>query len=65
MLTDRRSAGTEPLLLSKVGTMGRLFGDHREAAEGLAYRYRTGIPWRDLPGEAFGPQQIVLKRHEM
>lgn len=30
--------------------------------EGIIYRYRTGIPWRDLP-EVFGPWQTVWKRH--
>ena len=29
--------------------------------EGIAYRYRTGCPWRDLP-EEFGPWQTVWKR---
>ena len=27
------------------------------------YRYRTGIPWRDLPCERYGPWQTVWKRH--
>ena len=31
--------------------------------EGIAFRYRTGIPWRDLPRERFGPWQTVWKRH--
>ena len=30
--------------------------------EGIIYRYRVGIPWRDLP-ECFGPWQTVWKRH--
>jgi transposase len=30
--------------------------------EGIVYRYRTGIAWRDLPAE-FGPWQTVWKRH--
>ena len=30
--------------------------------EGISYRYRVGIPWRDLP-ECFGPWQTVWKRH--
>ena len=30
--------------------------------EGIVYRYRTGVPWRDLPRE-FGPWQTVWKRH--
>ena len=29
---------------------------------GIVYRYRTGVPWRDLPSE-FGPWQTVWKRH--
>ncbi len=31
--------------------------------EGIVYRYRTGISWRDLPREEFGPWQTVWKRH--
>src|SRR5699024_6763135 len=31
--------------------------------KGIVYRYRTGIPWRDLPREWFGPWQTVWKRH--
>jgi transposase len=30
--------------------------------EGIIYRLRTGIAWRDLP-EWFGPHQTVSKRH--
>jgi transposase len=30
--------------------------------EGIAWRYRTGSPWRDLPVE-FGPWQTVWERH--
>lgn len=30
--------------------------------EGVIYRFRTGIAWRDLP-EGFGPWQTVWKRH--
>ncbi|WP_420897851.1 transposase [Cryobacterium adonitolivorans] len=28
---------------------GRPFQDHRRVMEGIVYRYRAGIPWRDLP----------------
>ena len=31
-------------------------------AEGIVYRYRTGIAWRDLP-DAFGPWQTVWAWH--
>ena len=30
--------------------------------DGIIYRYRTGIAWRDLPPD-FGPWQTVWKRH--
>src|SRR3546814_496548 len=35
----------------------------RRVVEGIVYRYRTGIAWRDLPREEFGPWQTVWKRH--
>ena len=37
--------------------------DPRQVLEGIVYRYRTGIPWRDLPREEYGPWQTVWKRH--
>lgn len=36
--------------------------DHRQVVEGVIYRYRCGLAWRDLP-ESFGPWQTVWKRH--
>ena len=36
--------------------------DHRQVVEGVIYRYRCGIAWRDLPA-SFGPWQTVWKRH--
>ena len=30
--------------------------------EGIIYRYRCGIAWRDVPTE-FGPWQTIWKRH--
>jgi transposase len=38
------------------------FRDHRQVVEGIVFRYRTGVPWRDLP-ERFGLWQTVGKRH--
>lgn len=37
-------------------------GDDRQVVEGIIYRYRSGIPWRDLPAW-FVPWQTVWKRH--
>ena len=42
--------------------MGRPCTPHRPVVEGIVYRYRAGLPWRDLP-ERFGPWQTVWKRH--
>jgi transposase len=52
----------EPILPSSKGRVGRPWKDHRQALEGIAWRYRTGSPWRDLPVE-FGPWQTVWERH--
>jgi transposase len=51
------------LLPSNVGRRGHPFGNDRRVVEGIIFRYRTGIPWRDLPREQFGPWQTVWKRH--
>lgn len=48
---------------SSDGQRGRPFRDHREVVEGIIYRLRTGIAWRDLP-DSFGPWQTVWKRHK-
>ena len=40
----------------------RPWRDHRQVVEGIVFRYRTGVAWRDLPGR-FGPWQSVWKRH--
>ena len=51
------------MLPSNAGRRGHPFGDDRRVVEAIAYRYRTGIPWRDLPREVFGPWQTAWKRH--
>ena len=33
-----------------------------QAVEGILYRYRCRIAWRDVP-QQFGPWQTVWKRH--
>ncbi|MEU3847549.1 IS5 family transposase [Micrococcus terreus] len=63
VFTDEQWARIEPLLPSNQGRRGHPFGEHRRVVEGIAFRYRTGIPWRDLPRERFGPWQTVWKRH--
>ncbi|MEU5189041.1 transposase, partial [Streptomyces klenkii] len=36
-------------LLPEVGGPGGRWADHRIVVNGVLYRTRTGIPWRDLP----------------
>ncbi len=62
-LTDAQWEQIEPLLPSSLGRRGHPFWDNRKVVEGIIYRYRTGIPWRDLPREHFGSWKTVWKRH--
>jgi transposase len=61
VLTDAQWELIEPLMPSSEGKRGNRFRDHRTIVEGVAYRFRTGIAWRDLPAR-FGPWQTVWKR---
>jgi transposase len=63
VLTDAQWARVEPLMPSSDGQRGRPFRDHRQVIEGIVYRLRTGVAWRDLP-ESFGPWQTIWKRHK-
>jgi putative transposase len=63
VLNDEVWARIEPLLPSTRGRRGGRWRDHRQVIEAVAWRYRTGSPWRDLPAE-FGPFQTVWKRHD-
>jgi transposase len=62
LLTDEQWTRVGVLMPSPAAKGGRPFQDHRRMVEGIIYRYRAGIPWRDLP-ESFGPWQTVWKRH--
>ncbi|MBU8579423.1 transposase [Brevibacterium luteolum] len=62
-MTDEQWMRIEPLLPSNAGRKGHPFRGNRRIVEGIIYRARTGIPWRDLPRERFGPWQSVWKRH--
>ncbi|MFE7441580.1 IS5 family transposase [Streptomyces chartreusis] len=48
--------------LPRGGTRGGRWSDHRRVINGVLYRVRTGVRWRDLP-ERFGPWETVYKRH--
>jgi transposase len=62
VLSDAHWARIADLCPSSDGQRGRPFRDHRQVIEGIIFRYRTGVAWRDLPAE-FGPWQTVWKRH--
>src|SRR3954471_18825093 len=63
VLSDEAWARIEPLLPSSQGKRGGRWREHRQVVEAIAWRYRTGSPWRDLPQE-FGPWQTAWKRHD-
>lgn len=62
VLTDAQWVLIEPLMPSNEGRQGHPFAEHRRTFEGIVYKFRSGVPWRDLP-EHFGPWQTVWKRH--
>ena len=51
VLTDAQWQLIEPLMPSSDGKQGNQFRDHRQVVEGIIYRFRSGLAWRDLPGE--------------
>ncbi|MGI2068437.1 IS5-like element ISSod6 family transposase [Shewanella sp. MF08487] len=62
MLTDERWEKLFHLMKST----GRVYDkpEHRQTFEGILYRLRTGIPWRDLPKE-FGHWSTVFRRFHL
>ena len=59
-ISDEVWAVLEPLMPVPVGR-SRPWTDHRLAVEGMAWKYRTGAPWRDVP-ERFGKWNSIYKR---
>ena len=51
----------EDLLPGREGTVGVTAKDNRLFVEAVLYRYRTGIPWRDLP-KRFGDFRVAHTR---
>ncbi|WP_240636209.1 IS5 family transposase [Caldimonas tepidiphila] len=50
------------MLPGRAGHVGVTARDNRLFVEAVLYRYRAGIPWRDLP-ERFGDFRVVHTRH--
>ncbi len=60
-LTEYQWERIAPLLPGKIGDVGVTAKDNRLFVEAVVYRYRTGIPWRDLPAR-FGDFRVVHTR---
>ena len=53
-LTDKQWAALEPLLPKGVKAGRPPVWSRRQSIDGIRFRVRTGVPWRDLPVE-YGP----------
>jgi len=60
-LRDDQWERIRDLLPGRVGSVGVTARDNRMFVEAVLYRYRAGIPWRDLP-ERFGDGVQVQRR---
>lgn len=61
-LRDDQWERIKNLLPGREGTVGVTARDNRLFVEAVLYRYRAGIPWRDLP-ERFGDYRVIHTRH--
>ncbi len=61
-LRDDQWKRIEGLLPGREDTVGVTAKDNRLFVEAVLYRYRAGIPWRDLP-ERFGDYRVIRTRH--
>src|SRR5215210_5156345 len=57
---DDQWARIQDLLPGRVGHIGRTAKDNRLFVEAVLDRFRTGVPWRDLP-ERFGCGEFVAR----
>ena len=62
VISDQAWAGMEPLLPSTTGKRGGQFRDHRQVIEGMIFKSRPGVPWRDVSAR-YGPWQTLWYRH--
>ena len=61
-LRDDQWERIQHLLPGREGHVGGTAKDNRLFVEAVLYRYRAGIPWRDLPAR-FGDFRVVHTRH--
>jgi Putative transposase of IS4/5 family (DUF4096) len=55
-------ARLEPLLPDQSPPRGGRWADHRQVLNGLSWRTRSGLPWRDLPPR-YGHWKTVYNRY--
>ena len=60
-LRDDQWERISDLLPGKLGDVGATARNNRRFVEAVLYRYRAGIPWRDLP-ERFGDWKNTHRR---
>ena len=60
-MRDDQWAKIKDFLPGREGHVGGTAADNRLFVDAVIYRYRTGMPWRDLP-ERFGNGKIVHRR---
>src|SRR5690606_14070155 len=63
-LRDDQWEQIKDLLPGRASTVGVTAKDNRLFVEAVLYRYRSGIPWRDLP-ERFGDFRVVHTRFSL
>ena len=61
-LKDEQWEQIKDLLPGREGSVGVTAKDNWLFIEAVLYRYRAGIPWRDLP-ERFGNFRVIHTRH--
>ena len=61
-MTDAEWARLEPLLPGRSPRRGGRWADHRQVLNGVFWRTRCGLPWRDLPPQ-YGHWKTVYNRH--
>jgi transposase len=60
-ITDEEWERLAPLLPAMTAQRGGRWRDHRQVLNGILFRVRSGVPWRDLP-ERYGPWETIYKR---
>lgn len=61
-LRDDQWDRIKDILPGRTETVGVTAKDNRLFVEAVLYRYRAGVPWRDLP-ERFGDFRVIHQRH--